>query len=120
MSLNSAIQMLYSIPEKKFLSRKTIDFGNIYADMAYSSYITYGHGTIQLRFPPECEAVLHLQNNHGDRMVYYERVSGFVQITADTVIPIQSDTHVIIYHTKRRQDVLVSFEMQLTKIRSHL
>ena len=119
-TLSHAIRALYSIPSPRLVYRQHVNIQNIAADIAYSAFVTYtpNHGTLQLTFPHECESITNIKNNHGERMVYYETVAGFVrevQITPETVISVRPDTKIIVYHTKQTQDLEVSFRMYLVK-----
>ena len=120
-TLTKALETLYSIPNTQLVYRQHVDLRQI---TDYSAYVAYfpDHGTIHITFPPQCNMIDRIKNNYGEKMVYYEEKDGFlqeIQITPATVIIATPRTKLIVYHTKRN-DVIVSFRMNLVKFRSNL
>lgn len=121
-TLRQAIRGLSSTPVLMY--RQRLDIRNLYADQGYASYIHYRpeHEILILTFPPECESIFRMSNNYGCKMVHYHMVNGFLkesQITPDRLIDVDSNTAFTIY-TRSKPDLIITFDMVLTAIRSRL
>lgn len=120
-TLTRALETLYSTPKTRIAYHQTIDLRHI---TDYSAYVTYfpDHGTVHITFPPQCDIISRIRNNHGEKMVYYEEKDGFleeIRVEKDTVIVAKPNTTIIVYHTKGN-DLLISFRMYLAKFPSKL
>ena len=121
-TLRQAIRGLSSTPA--LLYRQRLDIRNLYADPTYAPFIHYRseHEILILTFPPECESVLRLSNNYDCKMVHYHTVNGFLKespIIPDGMIDVDPDTAITIY-TRSKPDLVITFDMVLTAIRSRL
>jgi len=118
-TLNPALHTLYSISESKLTYQQRLDVRNIYADMSYSPYVQHRteHEIITLTFPRECTSISNLTNNYGCKMVYYWQVNGFVsevEIKPGMTVSIDRETVITIY-TRSKPDLVITFDMTLTK-----
>jgi hypothetical protein len=121
-TLRQAIRGLSSTP--MLLYRQRLDIRNLYADQDYAPYLHHRpeHEILILTFPRECESILWLSNNYGCKMVQYRTVNGFLkesEITSDSMIDVDSNTAITIY-TRSKPDLIITFDMVLTAIRSRL
>jgi len=121
-TLRQAIRALSSIP--MVLHRQRLDIRNLYADPTYAPYIHYRpeHEILVLAFPRECESVFRISNNYDCKMVQYVTVNGVLKestIMPDTMIDVDSTTAITIY-TRSKPDLVITFDMVLTAIRSRL
>ena len=121
-TLRHAIRALSST--SMLLYHQRIDIRNVYADQGYSCYIHHRpeHEILTLTFPRECETIFGLTNNYGCKMVYYITVNGFlkeIEITSDMGIDVDHTTSITFY-TRSKPDLVISFDMILSKIRSKL
>ena len=121
-TLRQAIRGLSSTPA--LLYRQRLDIRNLYADPIYAPFIHYRpeHEILILTFPRECESILWLSNNYDCKMVHYHTVNGFLKespITPNGMIDVDSNTAITIY-TRSKLDLVITFHMVLTAIRSRL
>jgi len=121
-TLRQTIRALSSTP--MLLYRQRLDIRNLYADPTYAPYLHYRpeHEILILTFPRECESVLRLSNNYDCKMVQYVTVNGFLkesEIMSDTMIDVDSNTSITIY-TRSKPDLMITFDMVLSAIRSRL